>query len=327
MRKDPEILARMEGLVTTFQTPSGTVRAVDGVDLEIRRGEVVCLVGESGSGKSVTGLSLMRLIEPPGQVTAKSITFAGRDLLTLPEHEMNRMRGRDMAMIFQEPLTALNPSRRVGDQIAEVIRVHSDVSRTEATARAVDLLDRVGIPDPAIRARAYPHQLSGGQRQRVMIAIACACSPSLVIADEPTTALDVTIQAQILELLLAMQADLGSALLFITHDLGIVAEIADRVIVLYAGQVVEESGVLDLFRAPAHPYTAGLLASVPDVDAPRNRDRRLAGVPGNVPSPSELGFGCRFRERCEHAHARCTEVPPVVEIGSGRQVRCWLHVQ
>jgi oligopeptide/dipeptide ABC transporter ATP-binding protein len=323
---EPEILVDIKGLETTFETGQGVVRAVDGVDLVVHRGEVVCLVGESGSGKSVTGLSLMRLIEPPGEIKAGRMTFAGRDLLALPESEMNDLRGRELAMIFQEPMTALNPSRRVGDQIAEVVRIHSNAPRREGMQRAVELLERVGVQDATARVRAYPHQLSGGQRQRVMIAIACACRPSLIVSDEPTTALDVTIQAQVLDLLLEMQAELGSAMLFITHDLGVVAEIADRVVVLYAGQVVEEANVEQLFRAPGHPYTAALLASVPDVDATRIRERRLSAIAGTVPSPSEVDSGCRFRSRCPHAHERCCEPPPVVALSSSQQARCWLHV-
>ena len=320
-----EVMLELRGLVTTFHTIKGPLCAVDGVDLTLHRGEVVCLVGESGSGKSVTGLSLMRLIGPGGSVTAASMRFAGRGLLELAESEMNRLRGGEMAMIFQEPMTALNPARRVGEQVAEVLRQHRQLSCRAAADRAVALLDRVGIREPAMRARAYPHQLSGGMRQRVMIAIACAAGPALIIADEPTTALDVTVQAQVLDLLLAMQAELGSALLVITHDLGVVAEIADRVVVLYAGQVVEEAAVNELFQAPAHPYTQGLLASVPDVDAPRRPDRRLAAIPGVVPDPLELPTGCRFRDRCGQAHGRCQTAPPQVSLAGGRRVRCWLH--
>lgn len=269
---EPAVLS-VRGLVTEFA--HGAVRAVDDVSFDIRRGEVVCLVGESGSGKSVTGLSLMRLIDPPGRVSGK-VEFQGRDLFALPEAEMNCIRGAQIAMIFQEPMTALNPAKRVGDQIAEVLRIHEGLSNKVAAERAVALLDRVGIRNPAARARAYPHQLSGGMRQRVMIAIACAAKPALIIADEPTTALDVTVQAQVLDLLFEMQAELGSALLFVTHDLGVVAEIADRVVVLYRGKVVEQGGVAEIFTAPVHPYTKALLAAAPDVDAPRVVGRRFA---------------------------------------------------
>ena len=319
------LLLSLDGLVTTFDTPSGRLRAVDGVDLEVHLGEVVCLVGESGSGKSVTGLSLMGLIDPPGRVTCNAYRFNGENLASFRESEMNRLRGREMAMIFQEPLSSLNPSQRVGDQIAEALRVHSLASRAEAMDRAVEFLEQVGIQDARTRARAYPHQLSGGQRQRVTIAIACICNPKLIIADEPTTALDVTVQAQVLDLLMDMQVRMGSALLFITHDLGIVAEIADRVVVLYAGQVVEEAAVEDLYRDPAHPYTVGLLASVPDVDAPRKYGVALPAIPGSVPNLLELDAGCRFRNRCGRAHERCMQEPPVITIDNGRRVRCWLH--
>jgi oligopeptide/dipeptide ABC transporter ATP-binding protein len=319
------LLLTARGLATSFDTPAGRLKAVDGVDLDLHLGEVVCLVGESGSGKSVTGLSLMRLVDPPGHVSAEALRFAGHDLMVLPESEMDRLRGREMAMIFQEPLSALNPARRVGDQIAEVLRVHSLASPAEATSRAVAMLAEVGIEDAAARARAYPHQLSGGQRQRVTIAIACIASPKLIIADEPTTALDVTVQAQVLDLLMRMQTRLGSGLLFITHDLGIVAEIADRVLVLYAGQVVEEAAVADLYRAPAHPYTGGLLASVPNIDSPRRRGLPLPAIPGRVPDLLELGTGCRYRDRCAQAYDRCTQEPPMIDLADGRRVRCWLH--
>lgn len=325
MRNAGDVVLSARRLVTTFDTPSGRLRAVDGLDLHLRLGEVVCLVGESGSGKSVTGLSLMGLIDPPGHVTCDEFWFDGHDLTTLPESEMERLRGRRIAMIFQEPLSALNPSRRVGDQIAEVLRIHGLASRAEATRRAVELLGRVGIDDAQLRARSYPHQLSGGQRQRVTIAIACIGSPRLIIADEPTTALDVTVQTQILDLLTEMQTSLGSALLFITHDLGIVAELADRVVVLYVGQVVEEAAVEDLYRTPGHPYTVGLLASVPDVDAPRKRGVALAAIPGTVPNLLEVGTGCRFRERCDRAHDRCGAEPPMITLSEGHRVRCWLY--
>jgi peptide/nickel transport system ATP-binding protein len=275
-------LLSVNGLVTSFATPDGFVRAVDDISFDIRRGEVVCLVGESGSGKSVTGLSLMRLIDPPGRVEG-SVRFQERDLLTLPEAEMNRIRGARIAMVFQEPMTALNPARRVGDQIAEVLRIHAALSPKQAMERAIALLGRVGIRNPSARARAYPHELSGGMRQRVMIAIACAASPDLIIADEPTTALDVTVQAQVLDLLFEMQAELGSAMLFVTHDLGVVAEIADRVVVLYRGKVVEQGDVAQIFSAPAHPYTRALLAAAPDVDAPRLPGRRFSTMVEAMP--------------------------------------------
>jgi peptide/nickel transport system ATP-binding protein/oligopeptide transport system ATP-binding protein len=320
-----EPLLSVRKLMTTFETPLGRVRAVDGIDLDVRLGEVVCLVGESGSGKSVTGLSLMRLIEPPAQVTCEVLRFDGRDLVSLPEPEMNRLRGREIAMIFQEPLSALNPSRRVGDQIAEVLRIHSLASRSEAMERAVEFLEQVGIQDAGARARDYPHQLSGGQRQRVTIAIACICTPKLIIADEPTTALDVTVQAQVLDLLTSILARMGSALLFITHDLGVVAEIADRVAVLYAGQVMEEAAVEDLYCRPAHPYTIGLLGSVPDVDKPRKRGEPLSAIAGSVPNPLELDAGCRFRNRCGRVHDRCALEPPMIDLRVGHRVRCWLH--
>ncbi|BEG73713.1 ABC transporter ATP-binding protein [Achromobacter xylosoxidans] len=276
MSHDADVLLAVRNLTVDFDTPQGPFAAVKGVDLTLRRGEVVCLVGESGSGKSVTGFSLMGLVDPPGRVAADSLRFDGRDLLRATESERDALRGKEMAMVFQEPMTALNPGRTVGSQIAEVIRLHGRAGRKAAWERAVALLDRVGIREPAQRAKAYPHELSGGMRQRVMIAIACALSPKLIIADEPTTALDVTVQAQVLELLFSIQAETGAAVLFITHDLGVVAEIADRVVVLRAGEVVEEGMVQQIFARPAHPYTQALLAAVPDVDAPRDRARRLA---------------------------------------------------
>jgi len=272
----PDLLLSVRNLTVDFHTAQGTVSAVKGVDLTLRRGEVVCLVGESGSGKSVTGFSLMGLVDPPGRVAADVLWFDGHDLLQASERDKDALRGKDIAMVFQEPMTALNPGRTVGDQIAEVLRIHGVLNRKAAWERAVALLDRVGIREPRERARAYPHELSGGMRQRVMIAIACALTPKLIIADEPTTALDVTVQAQVLELLFSMQAETGAAVLFITHDLGVVAEIADRVVVMQAGRVVEEGDVRQIFKQPRQPYTQALLAAVPDVDAPRDRRRRLA---------------------------------------------------
>ncbi|PQZ61935.1 peptide ABC transporter ATP-binding protein [Achromobacter sp. MYb9] len=275
----PDLLLSVRNLTVDFHTAQGTVSAVKGVDLTLRRGEVVCLVGESGSGKSVTGFSLMGLVDPPGRVAADVLWFDGHDLLQASEHDKDALRGKDIAMVFQEPMTALNPGRTVGDQIAEVLRIHGVLNRKAAWERAVALLDRVGIREPRERARAYPHELSGGMRQRVMIAIACALTPKLIIADEPTTALDVTVQAQVLELLFSMQAETGAAVLFITHDLGVVAEIADRVVVMQSGRVVEEGDVRQIFKQPRQPYTQALLAAVPDVDAPRDRMRRLAPRP------------------------------------------------
>lgn len=275
----PDLLLSVRNLTVDFHTAQGTVSAVKGVDLTLRRGEVVCLVGESGSGKSVTGFSLMGLVDPPGRVAADVLWFDGHNLLQASERDKDALRGKDIAMVFQEPMTALNPGRTVGDQIAEVLRIHGVLNREAAWERAVTLLDRVGIREPRERARAYPHELSGGMRQRVMIAIACALTPKLIIADEPTTALDVTVQAQVLELLFSMQAETGAAVLFITHDLGVVAEIADRVVVMQAGRVVEEGDVRQIFKQPRQPYTQALLAAVPDVDAPRDRMRRLAPRP------------------------------------------------
>lgn len=273
-----DVLLEVRNLQTVFETREGDVRAVDGVSFTLRRGEVVCLVGESGSGKTVTGFSIMGLVDVPGRVAADALSFDGLDLLTLSPEVFDGLRGRRIAMIFQEPMSALNPSMRVGEQIAEVIRIHErGVSQAQAMARAVALLERVGIREAARRARAWPHELSGGMRQRVMIAIACALSPDLIIADEPTTALDVTVQAQVLELLFSIQAETGSAVLFITHDLGVVAEIADRVIVMRQGRIVEEGPVEQIFAAPQADYTRALLAAVPNVDARRDPQRRLAG--------------------------------------------------
>jgi ABC-type dipeptide/oligopeptide/nickel transport system ATPase component len=273
---EPDVVLELRGLVTSFGPPDSAITVVDHVDLTIHAGEVVCLVGESGSGKSMTAFSIMRLIDEPGRIQADALRFAGTDLLTASESDMDRIRGRGMALIFQEPMTALNPARTVGNQIAEILRIHDKPARSEAWAQAVSLMRRVGIHEPDRRAHAYPHELSGGMRQRVMIAIACALSPTLIIADEPTTALDVTIQAQILELLFEMQAQTGSAVLFITHDLGVVAEIADRVAVMQAGRIVEEADVMSLFANPKHPYTRALLAAVPDIDSPRDPTRRLS---------------------------------------------------
>jgi oligopeptide/dipeptide ABC transporter ATP-binding protein len=319
-------LLALRDLRTWFHTSAGVARSVDGVSLEVNAGETVGLVGESGCGKSVTALSVLRLIQPPGRIERGSrIEFEGRDLLTLAEPAMRQIRGNRIAMVFQEPMTALNPVFTVGDQIAEVVRVHSDATRQAAWDRAVEMLTLMGIPSPAERARQYPHQLSGGMRQRVMIAMALVMNPALVIADEPTTALDVTIQAQILELLAELQARLGTSILMITHDLGVIAETVSRVIVMYAGEVVEEAAVGELFARAHHPYTEGLLHAMPRVGHERER---LAVIPGTVPPPTAWPTGCRFRDRCRYAWERCeAEHPPLYEIGGGHVSRCHLAVE
>lgn len=330
-------LLAVENLRTYFETDAGLARAVDGVSFSVYNGEVLGIVGESGSGKSVTSLSIMRLVpQPPGRIMPGSrILFRGRDLLGLSEAEMRRVRGNDIAMIFQEPMTSLNPVYPVGDQIAEAIRHHRGVGKREARARAVELLRQVGIPDAERRAADYPHQLSGGMRQRVMIAMAISCEPDLLIADEPTTALDVTIQAQILDLLAELRERLGMAMILITHDLGVVAQVCDRVVVMYAGQVVEEASVDDLFREPRHPYTEGLLKAIPRLGKPVER---LAVIPGTVPSPTAWPVSCRFHPRCPYGWDLCVEAAPELfpagggrassegrESVDGRTSRCWLE--
>jgi oligopeptide/dipeptide ABC transporter ATP-binding protein len=322
---DPGGLLRVSGLVTAFFGEDGEVRAVNGVDLDVRRGEVVAVVGESGSGKSVTSLSVMRLIRAPaGRIVGGRILFRTRegavvDLATLDERAMRALRGDQVAMIFQEPMSSLNPVHPVGRQIAEAIRLHRGIGRAEARRQAIDLLDLVEIPDAARRVDAFPHQLSGGMRQRVMIAMALACRPALLIADEPTTALDVTIQAQILALLKRLQAELGMGILFITHNLGVVAEIADRVVVMYGGRIVESGTIEDLFERPRHPYTRGLHASVPQ----RGRHGRLAAIPGRVVDPRRPPPGCAFAPRCAHRIPECeAAVPPLETVAGEQAVRC-----
>ena len=316
-------LLSISDLRTYFHTDAGVARAVDGVSFSIEPRETVGIVGESGCGKSVTSLSLLRLIQPPGRIEPGSrIEFEGRDLLTLREREIRGIRGNRVAMIFQEPMTSLNPVFTVGDQIAEVARIHARASRREAWERAVEMLRLTGIPAPAERARQYPHQLSGGMRQRVMIAMALVMNPALLIADEPTTALDVTIQAQILELLAELQGRIGMSILLITHDLGVIAEAASRVIVMYAGEVVEEAPVRELFANPHHPYTEGLLEAMPRAGRARER---LAVIPGTVPPPTAWPSGCRFHERCPYAWDRCVrEHPPLYRIGEMHVSRCHL---
>lgn len=316
-----EKLVEVRGLKTYFYTEDGVVPAVDGVNLHVNRGETLGVVGESGCGKSVTSLSIMRLIpNPPGKVEAGSIRFEGRELLQLPEAEMRRIRGNDISMIFQEPMTSLNPVFTIGDQIAEAIQLHQRLGYRDAVAKAVDMLRLVGIPVPERRVREYPHQLSGGMRQRVMIAMALSCNPKLLIADEPTTALDVTIQAQILELMKKLKQDLGMAIMLITHDLGVVAEMCERVVVMYAGKVVEEGDAISLFQHPLHPYTEGLLQSVPRLDESRERLHVIEGV---VPNPMHMPVGCRFHPRCPLVTDRCrAEEPQLESLAPGRLVAC-----
>ncbi len=315
----------VDGLQTHFFTEEGVVRAVDGVTLSVRPGEMLGLVGESGCGKTVTALSILRLVpDPPGRIVGGTISFEGRDLVRLPEEEIRKIRGCAISMIFQEPMTSLNPVFTVGEQVAEGIRHHEKVSRREAWDQAVEVLKRVKIPDPARRAREYPHQLSGGMRQRVMIAIALALSPKLLIADEPTTALDVTIQAQILELLLGLQEEMKMAVMLITHDLGVIAETADRVVVMYAGRVVEEASVKELFDNPLHPYTQGLMESLPRLETGKAR-QRLRAIPGLVPNLLQLPTGCKFAPRCPKVVEQCWPTEPELrEIRPGHSARCIL---
>jgi oligopeptide/dipeptide ABC transporter ATP-binding protein len=304
-----------------FDTEAGTVVAVDGVSFDLCRGETLAMVGESGCGKTVTALSILRLLQsPPARLLGGQVLYDGRDLLRIPESDLRKVRGRRIAMVFQEPMSALNPVFPVGEQIAEAVRVHFGATRREAERRAVEVMAQVGIPAPEERLRAYPHQLSGGLRQRVMIAIALSCRPDVLIADEPTTALDVTIQAQILDLLSSLCRDLGLALLLITHDLGVVAEVADRVVVLYAGEVVEQAEPVALFRGPRHPYTAGLLASLPTATA--ERSQRLAAIPGTVPDPRAWPPGCRFADRCPRAQDDCRARSPSL-AGEAHRYRCY----
>ena len=315
-------LLEVKGLKTHFQTEDGWLHAVDGVDLSIDAGETLGVVGESGCGKSVTAMSVLKLIPmPPGRIVAGQILWQGRDLVPMAADEMLRVRMKEIAIVFQEPMTSLNPVYTVGEQIGEALRLHEGLSRRAATARAVEMLERVHIPTPERRVNDYPHQFSGGMRQRVMIAMALSCSPRLLIADEPTTALDVTIQAQILELLTDLRKRLGMAMLIITHDLGVIAEVADDVVVMYAGKIVESAPVAALFADPQHPYTIGLLGSIPRLDVDR---ARLSTIEGTVPGADRQPRGCRFSPRCPFADSRCgAEPPPLRDIGPGHRVACW----
>ena len=321
-----ETVLDVKGLQTVFFTNSGLFKAVDDVSFSVRRGETLAIVGESGCGKSVTALSIMRLVpDPPGRIVGGSVVLEGTDLLGLDEAEMRQIRGNRISMIFQEPMTSLNPVMRIGDQITEVVRLHRKMTRKEAWSKAVEMLRLVRIPVPERRAHEYPHQLSGGMRQRAMIAMALACRPALLIADEPTTALDVTIQAQILALVLELQKELGMGLILITHDLGVVAQTAQRVIVMYAGKKVEEADVETLFAQPRHPYTRGLMASIPAVPSlGAKADARLVEIAGMVPSLTNLPKGCAFAPRCPLAIAHChEEYPPLENWGDNHLAACW----
>ena len=317
-------LLSVRNLTTVFSTRKGEVKAVDDVSFDLGKNEVLGIVGESGSGKSVTALSILGLLpQPPGRVAGGEVVFEGRDLLQMPESQVQRIRGGDISMIFQEPMTSLNPVFSVGDQIMETIRVHERLGSKAVRERAIEMLAKVGIPSPERRIDDYPHQLSGGMRQRVMIAMALACSPKLLLADEPTTALDVTIQAQILDLLRELQEEMNMAVILITHNMGVVAEFAHRVLVMYAGRIVERASVDDIFDRPGHPYTGGLLRSIPDLEV---ETRRLNAIPGAMPSPFALPAGCSFQPRCPEARPACSErVPALIDLGDGRAAACIRH--
>jgi len=318
-------LLELQDLRTYFRTDDGLVKSVDGVSYDAKAGETVGVVGESGCGKSVTALSIMRLIpQPPGYIAGGRILFDGEDLAQVPEKRMRQIRGGEIGMIFQEPMTSLNPVFTVGNQIEEAVRLHLDLSGRDARDRAIEMLDKVGIPSPRARIDEYPHQLSGGMRQRVMIAMALSCNPKLLIADEPTTALDVTIQAQILDLIRQLQDDLGMAVLMITHDLGVIAETAHRVVVMYASKIAEKASAVDLFGKPRHPYTCGLFRSIPAIAG--DRAERLETIRGTVPNPLDFPPGCKFNNRCPFSTAHCEEhEPPLIEVGPGHVAACWLH--
>ena len=321
-------LLELQGLKTHFKTDDGWLHAVDGVDLSIDAGETVCVVGESGCGKSVTAKTVMKLIDmPPGKIVAGKVLWKGRDLVPATDDEMRRIRAKEIAIVFQEPMTSLNPVYTVGEQIAESIRLHEGLNRRDAMDRAVEMLKLVNIPTPERRVKDYPHQFSGGMRQRVMIAIALACNPQLLIADEPTTALDVTIQAQILDLMVELKERLGMAIMLITHAMGVVAETAQRVVVMYAGKVVEEATVEELFANPRHPYTQGLIRSIPRIDTAAVHKVRLEAIAGTVPKLINPAEGCRFAARCRHATPACTvATPPLRDVAPGHKVACILDV-
>jgi len=322
-----DVLLSISGLQTYFYTDEGVSRAVDGVDYSIKKGETLGVVGESGCGKSVTALSIMRLIpQPPGKIVGGDITFEGQSLLELSNQQMRKIRGNKISMIFQEPMTSLNPVFTIGNQIAEAIQLHQKLSKKDALERSIAMLKLVGISSPERRVREYPHQLSGGMRQRAMIAMALSCNPSLLIADEPTTALDVTIQAQILDLMANLKEEFNAAIILITHDLGIIAETAARVVVMYAGKIVEGADVYSIFENPLHPYTVGLLQSIPRIDLSVSKKERLQEIRGVVPIPSQLPAGCLFHPRCPRVMDVCRhELPELKPEREGHEVRCWLY--
>lgn len=319
---EQEQLLEVRQLTTEFKTYGEPVKILDGISFALKRGEVLGIVGESGCGKSLTALSIMGLIKPPGRIIGGEINFRGRDLLSLKKNDLRRLRGNRIAMIFQEPMTALNPVYSIGNQMEEVLKIHTDLDKKARLKRLIELLNSVGIPRPEAILRSFPHQLSGGMRQRVMIAMAMSCSPELLIADEPTTALDVTIQAQILQLIKGLQRESGMSILLITHNLGVVSEMCDRVIVMYAGRIVETASARSILDDPQHPYTQGLLASLP---RPGVEQARLHYIPGYVPPAARWGLGCRFAERCASAQERCRhESPSLRDTGGGHWVSCWL---
>jgi len=323
---NPERILEVNDLRTRFHIAEGTVYAVNGVSFHLNHGETIAVVGESGCGKSVTMMSIMRLIPiPPGEIASGEVLYDGHDLLKITESEMEHLRGKDIAMVFQDPMTALNPVLTIGRQLAEPLRVHMGLNKEQIRERSIELLEQVGIADPAQRLSEYPHQFSGGMRQRAMIAMSLACSPSILIADEPTTALDVTIQAQIVELVQRIRLHLHMSVIWITHDLGVVAEMAERVIVMYAGFIVEEAGVDNVYEDPRHPYTQALLAALPRVD--KRRDKRLQSIPGAPPNLLVAPKGCPFVQRCQFAFDHCREeMPPLISVGLNHQAACWLDV-
>ena len=321
----PELLVK--NLKVSFSTSKKELMAVRGISYQLNQGEILALVGESGCGKTVSALSILRLIqEPPGKIVSGEIFFAGKDLLKLKKKELQDLRGKDIAMIFQDPMTSLNPVLTIGEQIIETLLRHTSLSRKKAREKSFRLLEQVEIPSPKQKLDQYPYQLSGGMRQRVMIAMALSCSPRILIADEPTTALDVLIQAQILSLLKKIKNDTQMSILLITHDLGVVAEVAERVMVMYAGEIVESGSVTDLFRSPLHPYTIGLMESIPTLESTQQKPSKLKEIPGTVPSLSQVPFGCPFHPRCSAAETRCkTDKPKLKKISQTHSVSCWLH--